>query len=70
MIEKMCGYSSNFKMDIAAMISEDTMIELTSIISKTVISKSTFFPWSGSYIFSPITLNTNKFSKKNNHLPA
>ena len=64
-IEKTFGYSSNFRIDIAAMMSEDTMIELTNIISNVVSSKSTFYFAVVSYILIPITLNTSRLSKKN-----
>lgn len=56
-IEKTFGYSSNFTIDMAAMISEDTMMQLTSIISNVVSSKSIDAFYSGSYIFMPIPLN-------------
>ena len=34
MMEKICGYSSNLIMDMAAIISDDTIIEQNSMISR------------------------------------
>ena len=48
MIEKICGYSSNFIIDMAAIISDDTMILQNNIISKITGLNSYSNPTSGS----------------------
>ena len=48
MIEKMCGHSSNFRIDMAATISEDTNIEQNNMMSSTRGLNGT--SWSTCYV--------------------